>query len=251
MNNLVDIENKVILVTGASGGIGKAVSLILSQCNAIPVLHYNKNIDEVSELNKQITDNGGQCFIVQADVRNEEEVKIMVKQIVEKYGRIDGLVNNAGILLRSFIALQTVDKFRNIIDINLIGNFIVLKHVCSQMIRQKYGAIVNMSSAAGMGGLKGQAAYSSTKGGLNALNIVSAKELADFNIRVNAVSPGFIATGMLDNTTEMDEKYKEVIPMKRFGKAQEVATVVAFLLSDAASYITGQNILIDGGLLIS
>lgn len=251
MDKIINLDDKVILITGASGGLGLAIANILAKCNAILILHYHQNLERVLDLHQQILDSGGRSITIQADIREEKEVEIMINTIVEKYGRIDCLVNNAGILLRSFIAMQTIDKFKNILDVNILGNFTVLKHTSAQMIRQRSGAIVNVSSAAGMGGLSGQAAYSTTKGGINALNIVSAKELAPFNIRVNAISPGFIAAGMLNTATKQDEEYKNNIPLRRFGTAEEVASVVAFLLSDAASYITGQNIVIDGGLLIS
>ena len=161
------------------------------------------------------------------------------------------MVNNSGILQRGFLTLLTKEKFQESIDVNLLGNFLVLKHVSSQMISKKSGTIVNVSSAAGVQGIIGQSVYSSTKAGLNAITVVAAKELAGFNIRVNAVAPGFIATGMLEKPNEKDLKYNEFIPLKRFGEASEVASVVAFLLSSASSYMTGQVIVIDGGLLIS
>lgn len=251
MENTFNLTDKIILVTGASGGLGSAISLLLSKCGATPILHYNSGLSKIEELTRKIKSLGGSCYSIQANIKDENDVKKLVSTVVEKYKRIDGLVNNAGILLRSFIATQSVDKLQDILDTNLLGNYIVTKHVAAQMIRQKAGCIVNMSSAAGMGGLIGQSAYSMTKGGINSFNIVCAKELASFNIRVNAVSPGFISSGMLQNVMPQDEKYKDIIPLKRFGTSEEVASTVIFLLSDASSYITGQNIVIDGGLLIS
>ena len=251
MKNIINLENKIVLVTGATGGIGKTISLALAEQGAIPIIHYNSNEKKAFQLLQEINDIGVQSITIRADIRQEDEVKQMIQSIKEKYGRIDCLVNNAGILVRGFIAMQSLDKYKNAIDINLLGNFLVLKHVSMMMIRQKYGTVVNVSSAAGLGGLKGQSVYSSTKGALNSLTLVAAKEMADFNVRVNAVAPGFISTGMLDNATKQDYKHKEIIPMKRFGTAEEVSSVVLFLLSNASSYMTGQILLIDGGLLIA
>ncbi len=251
MLNATNVKDKVVLVTGATGGIGRQICITLAKHQAIPIIHYNSNIERADAILNEISDLGITSMKVKADIRKEDEVKKLIKTIREAYGRIDALVNNAGILVRGFVAMQSLSKFQNALDINLLGNFLVLKHVSAVMISQKYGSIVNVSSAAGMGGLKGQSVYSSTKGALNSLTMVAAKEMADFNIRVNAVAPGFIATGMLENATKNDLEHTEMIPMKRFGTAEEVASVVLFLLSDAASYMTGQVLVIDGGLLIA
>jgi 3-oxoacyl-[acyl-carrier protein] reductase len=251
MNTIIDLKDKVVLVTGATGGIGAEICLALANCGAIPVLHYNSNKEKAETLLAEIKAKGIETIAYQANITQEVEVKDMVKAIKEHFGRIDSLVNNAGILVRGFIAMQSLDKFKNAVDINLLGNFLVLKHVSLVMIGQKYGTVVNVSSAAAMGGLKGQSVYSSTKGALNSLTQVAAKEMADFNVRVNAIAPGFIATGMLENATKQDEGYKEVIPLKRFGTSKEVSSVVLFLLSEAAGYMTGQVLPIDGGLLIA
>ncbi|MGV4413947.1 SDR family NAD(P)-dependent oxidoreductase [Chryseobacterium sp. T1] len=251
MENIIDLKNKVVLVTEATGGLGQNICISLAQCGAIPIIHYNSNSQEADNLVEKIKAFGIDTLSIQADIRIENEVKVLTKTIVEKFGRIDCLVNNAGILLRGFLAMQSLEKYKDAVDINLLGNFLVSKYVTQVMINQKYGSIVNVSSAAGMGGLKGQGVYSSTKGALNSLTVVMAKEMSDFNVRVNAVAPGFIASGMLKKATKQDEKYKEIIPLKRFGEAAEVSSVVLFLLSDAASYMTGQVLVIDGGLLIS
>ena len=251
MNTIIDLKDKVVLVTGATGGIGADICLNLAASGAIPVLHYNSNKEKADSLLAEIKAMGIDTVAYQANITQEDEVKAMVKAIKTHFGRIDSLVNNAGILVRGFIAMQSLEKYKNAIDINLLGNFLVLKHVSLVMIGQKYGSVVNVSSAASMGGLKGQSVYSSTKGALNSLTQVAAKEMADFNIRVNAIAPGFIATGMLENATKQDEGYKEVIPLKRFGTSKEVSSVVLFLLSEAAGYMTGQVLLIDGGLLIA
>jgi 3-oxoacyl-[acyl-carrier protein] reductase len=251
MKNLIELRNKVILVTGATGGIGQEICLALAKQGAIPIIHYHSNKEKADLLQKEIKELGIDSLAFQADIRDEQQVKALVKSIKNKYLQLDGLVNNAGVLVRGFIVMQSLDKFKNTLDINLLGNFLILKHVCALMINQKHGSIVNISSAAGKGGLKGQSVYSSTKGALNSLTIVAAKEMAEFNIRVNAVSPGFISTGMLEKATEQDNKHKDIIPLKRFGNSSEVSSVVLFLLSNASSYMTGQNLLIDGGLLMS
>lgn len=251
MKEIVNLKDKIVLVTGATGGLGEALCLMLAEHGAIPVVHYNSSPDKAVVLLDKIKSFGVESISIQADIRLESEVQSMVKQIKDHFGKIDCLVNNAGVLSRGFLAMQSLDKYKDAIDINLIGNFLVIKHVAQLMISQRYGSVVNMSSAAGIGGLKGQGVYSSTKGALNSLTVVLAKEMADFNVRVNAVAPGFIASGMLEKATKQDEKFKEVIPLKRFGQAEEVSSVVLFLLSDAASYVTGQVLVIDGGLLIS
>ena len=251
MKDIIDLKNKIVLVTGATGGLGEDICLALAGQGAIPIVHYNSNEVKATELLDKIKALGVETIGIKADIRVEPEVQAMIKEIKNKFGRLDCLVNNAGVLTRGFMAMQSLQKYREAVDINLFGSFLVLKHVAQVMINQKHGSVVNMSSAAGIGGLKGQGVYSSTKGALNSMTIVMAKEMADFNVRVNAVAPGFIASGMLENATRQDEKHKEVIPLKRFGKASEVSSVVLFLLSDAASYMTGQILVIDGGLLVA
>lgn len=251
MEKLIELSDKIILVTGATGGIGKEICISLAKQGAIPIIHYNSNKEKANLLLNQIKKLGITTVSFQADIREENQVKTLIKSIKNKFGRLDGLVNNAGVLVRGFIVMQSYEKYKNTIDINLLGNFLVLKHVSALMINQKFGSIVNISSAAGKGGLKGQAVYSSTKGALNSLTQVAAKEMAEFNIRVNAVAPGFISTGMLENATKTDTRHTENIPLKRFGNADEVSSVVLFLLSNASSYMTGQILLIDGGLVMS
>lgn len=249
--NPLDLKKKKILVTGASGGLGIVISKYIAQLNGFPIMHYNNNVNQVEQTLKELKEMGLDGSSIQFDINNESEVKEKIKQLKNEFGTIDGLVNNAGILTRGFIATHSTKVFNNVLNVNLLGNFCVLKYVSQIMINQKKGNIVNVSSLAGIMGLRGQAAYSASKAGINALTIVAAKEMANYNIRVNSIAPGYIKTGMLKNPTENDLAYIEKIPMKRFGHDYEVASVVAFLLSEASSYITGQSIIIDGGLSIS
>lgn len=246
------LKDKVILVTGASGGLGSIICKHIAAEGGTPIIHYNSNADAANELCSQINrELNGQAFSIQFDIQDETKVKQAIVEIKKKYSRIDGLVNNAGILTRGFIPTHPLNRFEQVLKINLLGSFCILKHVSMVMMNQKFGSIVNMSSLAGSMGLIGQAAYSSSKAGLDALTIVSAKEMASYNVRVNGVAPGYIDAGMLNVKTEKDLEHKDAIPLKRFGKDYEVADLVTFLLSEKSSYITGQTIIIDGGLSIS
>ena len=246
----LSLANKTILVTGASGGIGGGIARCLGRIGAKVLMHYHKNAAGAEALRTEIIGAGGCADLLQADITEEAGVKSMFAELKARHGRLDGLVNNAGVLSRGFLSMMSLDTFKRSIDVNLLGSFMVLKAASMLMIESKAGAIVNVSSAAGFQGLRGQGAYSATKAALNNLTIIAAKELARYNIRVNGVAPGYIDSGMLDERTPQDEAYLSRIPLKRIGSAQEVAASVAFLLSDLSSYTTGQTLIIDGGLLV-
>lgn len=249
--DILNLKRKKILITGASGGIGMAISKRIIDCNGIPIMHYHTNKEKVFSFIEKAGQEGKEAYTVQFDICDEAAIKASIKDLKTKFHSLDGLINNAGVLSRGFIPTHSMQTLKQVVDINMLGNFCVMKHVSQLMMTQKYGNIINMSSLAGKMGLKGQAAYSMSKAGINALTRIAAKELAAYNIRVNAVAPGYVQTGMLENPTENDKTYIQQIPLKRYAQDYEVANAVIFLLSEASSYITGQSLIIDGGLSIS
>jgi 3-oxoacyl-[acyl-carrier protein] reductase len=244
----VKLKDKVAIVTGASGGIGKSIVLHLAAAGATVVCNYCTNKEKAEAVVRAARETGGNAVSMQGDVRSFAEMEAMAAFIVAQFGRIDILVNNAGIT-RDELLLSMSDKdWRDVIETNLCGAFNSTKAVAQQMMFQKKGRVINISSVAGDRGGRGQTNYAASKGGLNAFTRAAAIELAPKNITVNAVAPGVIETEM---STEVMRRAKEVvlnhIPLKRLGTCDEVASLVAFLASDAAAYITGQIIRVDGG----
>ena len=241
----------VALITGGTRGIGKAIAIKLSREGFNIAINYRKENEELNNLKKEIESNNVKCELVQGDVSNFENAESFVKETVEKLGSIDVLVNNAGITKDMLLMRMKQDDFKQVIDTNLVGTFNVTKNVISYMMKARKGNIVNISSVVGISGNAGQTNYSASKAGIIGLTKSLAKEVASRNIRVNAVAPGFIETSMTDCLKDdIKAEISKNIPLKRMGTAEDVANTVKFLVSEDSSYITGQVIQVDGGMLM-
>ena len=241
----------VALITGATRGIGKAIAIKLSKEGYDIAINYRKENEELNELKKEIEEIGVQVIAVKGDVANFEECENFVKQVIERFGQIDVLVNNAGITKDMLLMRMKKEDFEQVIDTNLVGTFNVTKNVISYMMKARSGNIVNISSVVGISGNSGQTNYSASKAGIIGFTKSLAKEVASRNIRVNAVAPGFIETNMTDVLKDdIKEEISKNIPLKRMGTADDVANAVKFLVSEESSYITGQVIQVDGGMLM-
>ena len=244
-------ENKVALITGATRGIGKEIALELAANGFDIAVNYRSEQAGMEELKKEIEKNNVRCEFVKADVANFEECESMVKETIEKFGKIDVLVNNAGITKDGLIMRMKKEDFESVIDVNLTGTFNVTRNVIPHMLKQRSGRIINVSSVVGVAGNAGQTNYSASKAGIIGFTKSLAKEVASRNILVNAIAPGFIDTDM---TSVLSDAVKEginaQIPLKRMGTPKEVAKVVKFLSSEDSSYVTGQVLNIDGGMVM-
>ena len=244
-------ERKVALVTGATRGIGKAIALELADNGYDIVLNYRNANDELKQTQKEIEEKNVNCFLVYGDISKFEDCENIAKQAMEEFGRIDVLVNNAGITRDGLIMRMKKEDFESVIDINLTGTFNVTRNVIPYMIKQRSGRIISLSSVVGVAGNAGQTNYSASKAGIIGFTKSLAKEVASRNILVNAVAPGFIDTDMTKVLSDsVKEGIHEQIPLRRMGTPREVAKVVKFLSSDDSSYITGQVINIDGGMVM-
>jgi 3-oxoacyl-[acyl-carrier protein] reductase len=245
------LQGKVALVTGASRGIGRAIALELARHGAKVVVNYAGNEAKANEVVNEIINMGGEAFAIQADVSKAEAVEQMVKEALERFGRLDILVNNAGVTRDNLLMRMKEEEWDEVININLKGVFNCTKAVTRPMMKQRYGRIVNIASIVGVMGNPGQANYVAAKAGVIGLTKTAARELASRNITVNAIAPGFITTDMTDRLSEeiRSEMLKQ-IPLARFGEPEDIAKVVVFLVSDAANYITGQTIHVDGGMVM-
>jgi 3-oxoacyl-[acyl-carrier protein] reductase len=254
MNNYFDLTGKVAVVTGASSGIGHATALTLSDCGAAVTINYNRNENGAEELRKQIIAWGGRAIAVQADVTKAADVDALMKRTKDELGEVDILVNNAGSLIERLRILDLTEaRWDEVIDLNLKSAFLCCKAVASSMMDRKTGSIINLSSIAGRnGGALGSIHYSTAKGGVITFTKGLAKELAQFGIRVNAVSPGVIDTPYHEqfSSPEMMKGYVNAIPLGRVGSSDEVAKVIAFLASDASSYLAGETIEVNGGMFM-
>lgn len=243
--------SKVALVTGGSRGIGKAIALELAKNGYDIVVNYRSGNDELDALKKEIENNDVKCLMIKADVSKLIECEEMTKKVMEELGSIDCLVNNAGITKDNLILRMSEEEFDSVINVNLKGTFNVTKSVSPIMVKQRHGRIINLASVVGVVGNAGQSNYAASKAGIIGFTKSLAKELASRNILVNAIAPGFIDTDMTKVLSDdVKENINKQIPLKRMGTAEEIAKVVNFLASDDSSYITGQVINIDGGMVI-
>ncbi|PSB10133.1 beta-ketoacyl-ACP reductase [Pleurocapsa sp. CCALA 161] len=248
--NLQHLKDKVAVITGASRGIGKAAALALVSQGAKVVINYARSSDAAEATVKEITDAGGEAIAVQADVSQSTEVDNLIKTTLDQFGRIDVLVNNAGITQDTLLLRMKPEQWQAVIDLNLTGVFLCTKAVSKTMLKQRSGRIINIASVAGQMGNPGQANYSAAKAGVIGFTKTVAKELANRGITVNAVAPGFIETDMT-NDLKSDDIIK-FIPLGRYGKPEEVAGTIRFLASDpSAAYITGQVFNVDGGMVMA
>lgn len=254
MNNYIDLTSKVAIVTGAASGIGRATALALAECGAAVTINYRRNEGGAELLRKQIVSGGRRAIAVQADVTIAADVDALVKRTTEELGPVDILVNNAGSLIERLRILDlTEQRWDEVMNLNLKSAFLCSKAVAASMMERKTGAIINLSSIAGRnGGALGSIHYSTAKGGLITFTKGLAKELAPYGVRVNAVSPGVIDTPYHEqfSSPEMMKGYVNAIPLGRVGTPDEVAKVIAFLASDAASYLAGETIEINGGMFM-
>jgi 3-oxoacyl-[acyl-carrier protein] reductase len=243
------LENKVVIITGAGSGIGKETALLFVKEGAkVVVADINEQAGEetVAEIMKN-----GEGFFVKLNVSNREQSKQMVKTTLEKYGKIDVLINNAGIVQDAFLSKMTEEQWDKVVDVNLKGVFNCTQAVVEVMMNQGNGVIINTSSIVGLNGNVGQVNYAATKAGLIGMTKTLAKELGKKGIRVNAVAPGFIATPMTSNVPEkILEMMKEKTPLRRLGVPKDIANAYLYLASDEANFVNGAVLCVDGGLII-
>ena len=239
----------VTLITGARRGIGRVIALRLASLGPVALNDIEPGKDEPGKVADEVRAAGGEALVVTGDVTNGQDVDAVVKQVVSDLGRLDVLVNNAGITRDGLLIRMSDDQWRSVIEVNLTGAFLCSRAAAKVMLRQRSGRVVNMASVVGVMGNAGQANYSASKAGLIGLTKSMARELAPRGITVNAIAPGFIVSPMTDELSEeAKEKLFSMIPLGRLGTAEDVADAVAFFASPAASYITGQVLKVDGGM---
>lgn len=245
------LDNKVALVTGASRGIGRAIAIAMAKAGATVVVNYAGNAVAAQDTINEIESLGGKAIAVQADIAQAEAVELLLKQTIDTYGRVDILVNNAGITRDNLLLRMKEDDWDAVMNTNLKGIYHCTKQVSRVMIKQKYGKIINMTSVVGITGNTGQSNYAAAKAGVIGFTKSMAKELASRGITVNAVAPGFIATDMTAGLPDqVKSEMSNNIPLGRMGKPEDVAAAVIFLASEAADYITGQTLNVDGGMVM-
>jgi 3-oxoacyl-[acyl-carrier protein] reductase len=243
------LANRVAIVTGASGGLGKAIASALSAAGATVVVNYARNAQSAEALVQAIKERGGNALAVQADIATAEGAEVLVKSATEAFGKVDILVNNAGVNRDMLLMRLKEEDWDAVLDTNLKGAYLCTKAVCRPMMKARFGRVINIGSVSGLIGTPGQANYAAAKAGLIGLTRSNAHELASRNITVNCVVPGAIEAGMLlELSEEQRTSYLKQIPLERFGKPEDVAAAVVFLVGPGADYITGQTLAIDGGL---
>lgn len=243
--------SKVALITGATRGIGKQIAITLAKSGYDIAINYRTENDDLANTKEEIEKNNVKCLAVKGDVAVFEDCEKFVEEVVKEFGKIDVLVNNAGITRDTLLMRMKKEDFESVINTNLVGTFNVTKNVISHMLKARFGRIINISSVVGVSGNAGQTNYAASKAGIIGFTKSLAKEVASRNILVNAVAPGFIETGMTDVLKdEIKQDIEKNIPLKRIGTPEDVANVVKFLASEDSSYITGQVLHVDGGMLM-
>ena len=243
------LKNKIALITGAGRGIGRAIAIALAKEGAEVVINYNGSEERAKEVKQTIEENGGKASIYKCNVSDFAACEAMINDIVKEYGHLDILVNNAGITKDGLIMKMKEEDFDSVLNVNLKGTFNTIRHSARQMLKQRSGKIINISSVSGILGNVGQANYAASKAGVIGLTKTMARELGSRGITVNAIAPGFVDTEMTEVLSEeiRENACKQII-LGRFGKPEDIANTAVFLASDKADYITGQVISVDGGM---
>lgn len=245
------LSGNIALVTGASRGIGRAIAFCLAKEGATVIVNYASSKELAEQVVQEIKKNGGKAITYQCDVSDFTACEKMIKDLVNRYKRIDVIVNNAGVTKDQLLARMSEHEFDKVINTNLKGTFHTIKHASRYFMKQKKGKIINITSVSGILGNIGQANYAASKAGIIGLTKSAARELASRNINVNAIAPGFVKTDMTEKITqEMKQSILEKIPLKREGKPEDIAEMTVFLASSKSDYITGQVFCVDGGMAI-